>query len=255
MSQPSLFLDIDGTLLELAGHPDAVTVPVFLPEILRRLDDKLHGALALASGRNIAAIDRLLSPYRGAAIGVHGLETRGRAGSIANHPLAMPTEALRREVARIVQGYPGTFVEDKGSAIAVHVRGDAVAAGTLADALNVLCIRLGPGWHCLPGHRVIEIKPAGLNKGTGLESAMRLPPFAGTLPVVIGDDITDLDMFEAGARFGGLTVAVGDRIADDGHLHLKSPVEVLRFLKRWSESIREESIADVATMLRQASTT
>ncbi|MEO8101587.1 MAG: trehalose-phosphatase [Betaproteobacteria bacterium] len=252
MARPSLFLDIDGTLLELAGHPDAVTVPVVLPQILQRLDDKLHGALALVSGRNIAVMDRILSPYRGAAVGVHGLERRGRGGAIDYHPLAMPIETLRQEVAQIVRGYPGAFVEDKGSAIAVHERSDVAAAGALADALAALCAEREPGWHCLTGHRVVEIKPVGVNKGTGLESVMQRPPFAGTLPVVIGDDVTDLDMFAAGTRFGGLTVAVGARIADGGHLHLRSPVDVLRFLKQWSESNSDESIADVEHLARQA---
>jgi trehalose 6-phosphate phosphatase len=197
-------------------------------------------------------MDRILLPYRGVAIGVHGLEQRVR-GVVEYHPLAMPTETLREEVAQIVQGYPGAFIEDKGSALAIHERGDATAAAVLASALGALCTRLPHGWHCLPGHRVVEIKPAGVNKGTGLESVMRQPPFAGTLPVVVGDDITDLDMFAAGTHLGGLTVAVGDRITADGHLHLRSPVEVLRFLKRWSESNCDETIAAVEALVRQAS--
>ncbi|MBL8519177.1 MAG: trehalose-phosphatase [Betaproteobacteria bacterium] len=254
MARPSLFLDVDGTLLELVGHPDAVTVPAALPQVLQRLDDKLHGALVLVSGRNIAAIDQMLSPYRGTAVGVHGLECRHRGGQIEHHPLALMPAVLRQEIVRIVREYPGAFVEDKGSAIAVHERGDIAAADALADALAALCARRGPGWHCLPGHRVVEIKPSEVNKGTGLESVMRNPQFAGTLPLVVGDDVTDLDMFAAGTRFGGMTVAVGDRITRNGNLHLRSPVNVLRFLKRWSESNRAESMADVEALVREAAT-
>ena len=252
MRHLSLFLDLDGTLIELAEHPDAVSVPMQLPSVLQRLDAKLGGALAMASGRNIAVLDRLLSPYRGSAIGVHGTERRLHGDAVVKHVLAPLPAALRDAIVDTARQHPGAFIEDKGSAIAVHERGDAAMARALFEQLRAVCERHGPGWQCLPGRRVVEIKPTGVDKGTGIEWLMQQAAFTITSPVAVGDDITDLDMFDAATRFGGLTVAVGERIAEDGHVHLHSPAAVLRFLEKWSTSSGDESLADVEALARQA---
>lgn len=252
MQRLSLFLDIDGTILEIAGHPESVTVPDSLPPMLRRLETRLGGALALASGRNIATIDRLLSPYRGATIGVHGLEQRTHGGEVFRTTYSSPPPALRKSIAEILRRFPGAFVEDKGVAIAVHERGSTAEARALSDALNGLCSQIGADWHCIAGRSVFEIKPRAVNKGTALESVMRSPPFSGTLPVAIGDDTTDIDLFNAAMRFGGMAVAVGDRIADAAKMHLQSPTAVLHLLQQWSVSADGESLADVEEMVRLA---
>lgn len=254
MRRLSLFLDLDGTLIELAEHPEAVTVPAQLPQILGQLDARLHGALAMASGRNIDVLDRLLSPYRGSAIGVHGTERRLNTGAVLQTLSTPLPAALRNAIAEIVARYPGAFIEDKGSAIAVHERdgGDVLRAIALTDALQAQCVRFAPGWQCLSGRRVVEIKPAGIDKGKGTDWLMQQPPFAGALPVALGDDITDLDMFAAVMDYGGLTLAVGERIAGDGHLHLRSPAAVLRFLSAWSASSAVQTLADVEALARQA---
>ncbi|MEQ1516126.1 MAG: trehalose-phosphatase, partial [Usitatibacteraceae bacterium] len=140
----------------------------------------------------------------------------------------------------------------KGSALAVHERSDAEAAVALAAELADLCSRLAPGWVCLPGRHVVEIKPIGIDKGVGLESLISCRPFDGSFPVAIGDDVTDLDMFAATERLGGLTVAVGPRIAGSGRMELDSPSAVLRLLRRWSESGGVDSVHAVETLIRDA---
>lgn len=252
MLRLSLFLDIDGTLLDLASHPDKVTVPAALPRLLQRLDTHLKGALAMVSGRNIAAIDRLLSPYKGVAIGVHGFERRERDGSSQTETKVLLPDELRQGINDIVERHPGAFIEDKGCAIAVHERGGPAAAILLADSLSSLCGRIAPAWGCLRGHRVVEIKPAGADKGTGVDLIMQHEPFAGTLPIALGDDITDLDMFATVTRLGGMTIAVGDRISNDGQLQLRSPTAVLRFLEDWTISESIESLVDIDALIRQA---
>ncbi|HUO53489.1 MAG TPA: trehalose-phosphatase [Rhodoblastus sp.] len=72
----ALFLDFDGTLVDIAPTPDAALAPPGLPELLRRLSNSLGGALAVVSGRGIADIDHRLQPFRGRAAGVHGAEIR-----------------------------------------------------------------------------------------------------------------------------------------------------------------------------------
>lgn len=248
----SLFLDLDGTLIDLAEHPEAVSVPARLPLLLQELDHRLGGALAIASGRNIGVLDRLLLPYRGPAIGVHGIERRLQAGTISQQASLRLPVALRNAVADLVRQYPGAFIEDKGSAIAVHDRSHPVVSAELAESLQALCAGLAPEWHCLSGNRVVEVKPVGIDKGSGVDWLMRVPPFTNSIPVAIGDDFTDLDMFAAVRAYGGLTVAVGERIAGDGQVHLHSPAAVLRLLESWATLVVDDGLANIAALARQA---
>ena len=81
----ALFLDVDGTLLEIAPRPELVYVPPTLPMLLDSLAAERDGALALVSGRRLADIDRLFAPWQGAAAGVHGAERRRIDGSLVVH--------------------------------------------------------------------------------------------------------------------------------------------------------------------------
>ena len=72
----ALFLDVDGTLLEIAPEPGAVQVPARLRRILAQLQSATGGALALVSGRALDQIERLFAPLRLSASGLHGLERR-----------------------------------------------------------------------------------------------------------------------------------------------------------------------------------
>src|ERR1044072_5103270 len=110
----ALFLDIDGTLLDLARTPDRVKVPRDLSRALEKLSGHLSGALAFVSGRSLESIDKLFAPFRPAAIGTHGGEIRGADGAIAR------SQPLPEKVAEIFVGLadniPGLLLEDKRSA-------------------------------------------------------------------------------------------------------------------------------------------
>src|SRR5271170_3354408 len=71
-----LFLDVDGTLLDIAPRPEEVEVKAGLLDDLTAAERALGGALALVSGRPIAELDRLFAPLRLRAAGVHGAELR-----------------------------------------------------------------------------------------------------------------------------------------------------------------------------------
>src|SRR5258707_1441639 len=72
--QIGLFLDVDGTLLDLASRPEAVEVPSDLCDTLAGAERRLDGALALVSGRPIEHLDRLFAPLRFRASGIHGAQ-------------------------------------------------------------------------------------------------------------------------------------------------------------------------------------
>src|SRR5215212_2877533 len=119
----ALFLDFDGTLVEIADRPDAVVVPVDLGKTLRALRERLGGAMAIVTGRSVAVIDGFLAPDRFDVAGVHGAEYR-LAGQFfpcqaKNHPeLRSGIEELHRRLA----ARPGVLVEDKGCSVGVHWR-------------------------------------------------------------------------------------------------------------------------------------
>lgn len=203
----AFFLDVDGTLIELAAHPDAVRVPAGLIDILARLDARCGGAVALVSGRTIARLDALLSPLRLAAAGVHGAEMR-RAGAPAVQCRPPLAARLRDRILALAAASGGLLVEDKGAALAVHYRTRPELSVPLRAALDAL-VAGEEQVVVLPGHFVYEVKGAGCDKGTAVADLLAGGPFRGRVPVFVGDDVTDEAGFHAAAAHGGLAVSVG----------------------------------------------
>lgn len=206
----ALFLDVDGTLLDIAPEPDQVIVPAGLRQVLEGLERDLGGALALVSGRAVPDLDRLFDPVLLPAAGVHGASLRlsrdGEARWVAPPP---DLDHARRAVAAFVAAHPGTRFEDKTASVVLHYRGRpeaGEAAGTLVGALAGEDDRL----EALSGKMVWEIRPRGVDKGEALDRFLATAPFAGRLPVFAGDDVTDLAGFDAARRHGGQAILVGD---------------------------------------------
>jgi trehalose 6-phosphate phosphatase len=211
--RPALFLDVDGTLLEIVARPQDVRVDQALRHQLQRLQAGVGGALALVSGRPIEELQRLFAPLELPMAGLHGLERRAADGrttivGLGGGAIAEARAALRRYVA----AHPGLLLEDKGATLAVHYRLlPALEAGVERTCEDVAA-DLGPEFHVQTGLLVREIKPRVADKGTALDEFMAESPFASRRPVAIGDDHTDLDAFRAAERHGGMGIAVGDRI-------------------------------------------
>jgi trehalose 6-phosphate phosphatase len=196
------------------------------------------GRLALVSGRSIESLDRLFTPFRGVAVGLHGLELRRAPGAPPERSRAAPAPApLRDALERIGAEHRATLVEDKGAAIAVHHRLPAPGMQALRRALREACAGLAPQWTVLRGRQVLEIKPRSATKAHGVDALMDGVPFGGSVPVAFGDDVTDLDMFEAIRRHAGTTVAVGPRIAGSGDLQLDAPGESLALLAELRDAL------------------
>src|SRR5579871_6006433 len=77
-----LFLDVDGTLIELTDTPSQVIVEDELKSLLLDAADRLGGAVALVSGRKIETLDALFAPHEFPVAGLHGVERRRMDGSI-----------------------------------------------------------------------------------------------------------------------------------------------------------------------------
>jgi trehalose 6-phosphate phosphatase len=232
---PCLFLDVDGTLLDIAPTPDSVRVEPALVDLLRELDRAFEGALALISGRPIVEVDDLFEPLFLSVAGVHGCERRDALGHWYR-PTFVGTELepIRTNLREYLPQFHGTLLEDKGCAVAVHFR----QAPHLEEKLRLrLCALLSRTreFELVEGNFVLEIKPVAHNKATAIEAFMQEPPFAGRSPVFIGDDKTDLDGFAAVRRFNGQAISVGDRVTADRHL--KSPAAV----REWLETLLLEA--------------
>lgn len=213
----ALFLDIDGTIAEFAPRPELVRIPAELRALLAALRDSLGGALALVSGRSVADIDALLPGADLAVAGAHGLERRRRgeraAAAAAAHPDMAGFAAALRAFAT---ARPGLIVEDKGRTVALHFRQRPDLRAEAREAVARL-VDGRPGLAALEGKCVVEIKPAGRDKGSAIRDFMAEAPFAGRTPAFVGDDVTDEPGFAAVRELGGLAIRVGgpdDTLAD-----------------------------------------
>jgi trehalose 6-phosphate phosphatase len=208
--QPScaLFLDFDGTMVDIAPQPQAVHVPEPLLVVLGELHDYLGGAVAVISGRPIAQIDDFLAPLRLAVAGVHGAERRGADGAVTlldTHPLDRVEQVARALAAR----HPRLLVETKRGSLALHYRLAPELEAVVLPAMQA-AVDASPGVTLLRGKMVAEAKPGGASKGRAIEDFLRELPFRGRRPVFIGDDVTDEAGFLTVQGLGGLGIKVGD---------------------------------------------
>jgi trehalose 6-phosphate phosphatase len=203
----ALFLDFDGTLVDIAPSPDRIVVDPALTDALARLSERLGGALAIISGRPIAELDRWLLPLKLPAAGIHGAERRRAGGEVQRLPTgALAAVGARAEV--LAAAHPGVRVERKGAAVAVHYREAPQWEGVCRDTL-ARAVAEAPGLQLLDGKMVLEVLPLGVSKGHAIEAFLAEPPFAGRQAIFLGDDVTDEAGFEAVQRRGGVAVKVG----------------------------------------------
>jgi trehalose 6-phosphate phosphatase len=202
------FLDVDGTLIDIAPTPSAVSVPQQLPPLLERLSQCHGGALAVVSGRSLDNLRLLLTPFDPPAAGQHGLECRDALGGVVRVSVPPGLDDIRARLARLVEDAPGLLLEDKGLAVALHFRQAPEREETARRAVATV-VADHPGYTVLAGKMVFETKPTGVDKGSALRSFMTQAPFAGRIPVFVGDDVTDEYGFMAANQLGGLSVLVG----------------------------------------------
>ena len=205
-ARAAFLLDFDGTLVDIAPTPESVTVPDGLPAVLSRLRALCGDALGVVSGRPIAQIDQFLSGVPFAVAGEHGIAVRhapGEAIERASLP-ALPASWLA-EAERIVAGHPGARVERKQTGLVLHYRSTPAAGEALRIAAEALLAEDAERrFHLQPAKMAWEIKPAGIDKESAVRLLMQRPPFAGRLPIFVGDDVTDEDGIRGALALGGL---------------------------------------------------
>jgi trehalose 6-phosphate phosphatase len=228
----ALFLDVDGTIVEIADTPQDVQVPDGLKELLDSLCVRFHGALALVSGRTLADLDRMFAPFRFCAAGVHGCERRDPSGFQVYpdvHPRVL--DRARHALLKLVEGQADLLLEDKAFGLALHYRRAPqlrMFAGTIVKSV---LSTLGPAFTLQQGHCVYEIRPSTSNKATAIAAFMAQAPFCGRRPMFVGDDLTDEDAFEYVNAHGGMSIKVGTHSPSAAKYTVGRVADALEWLK------------------------
>lgn len=199
----SLFLDLDGTLVDIEARPEDVRVPAATVRLLTRLDHRLAGRLVVLTGRSLVQLDAILGTTALKAGAGHGCERRP-GGPVVRFTLP---SAAYADLDALAQGHPGVIIERKTSGVAIHYRACPDARADV-EALTAR-IAGAVGASVQPGKMVVEIKRQGADKGAALRAFMERAEFAGTSPLMIGDDLTDEAAFAAAAALGGAGILVG----------------------------------------------
>jgi trehalose 6-phosphate phosphatase len=236
----ALFLDVDDTLLDVSGPPNAAIVERGLRAALASLHRSLEGAVALLSGRSLAELDRTFAPLDLPAAGQHGAELRlTPGGDIMRSPRPTHLQTVRDRLEAFACSRHGIFVEDRGRSLIAHCRSaaqwhaaleravnDAVAG---ADDLDVIALRRGFG-----------IKPHGFDDGIAVEWLMRTPAFRDRVPIFVGDSKADACGFVAVKAFGGRAIRVGAPSLNRTRATLSTPREFRRWLIESAAVLRQQ---------------
>src|SRR5690348_14945416 len=182
----ALFLDIDGTIIDIAPTPESVIVPESLKLSLSRLRERLDGALALVSGRTLGAIDELFAPLKFAAAGAHGAELRVEPHGPVERRAVPLTSAEKAVFADLLKLHPEIRLEDKVYTLAVHYRLAPQFESTVISEVTARAQDLREDLRVLCGKYVVEVKTRGFNKGTGIRHIMEHALFAGRRPIFFG---------------------------------------------------------------------
>jgi trehalose 6-phosphate phosphatase len=210
----ALFLDFDGTLVDIAPRHDEVWVAAELPSVLTRLRDALGGALAIVSGRPLHDIVSLLPVDHLCIAAEHGALLRLADGTMEEHNADLPARtewiaAIRAALPR----WPGAFLEEKTINLVIHYR-QAPSCGPEIETFMRELIAPAAGGpsagqaELLTALMAYEIRPKGVGKGHAVDRLMKLAPFEGRVPVFIGDDVTDEEGIAAAVAHGGFGLHV-----------------------------------------------
>lgn len=228
----ALFLDLDGTLLDIAAAPDKVVTPSRLTDALVRVGIALGGALAVVSGRRLDEVDRLLSPLRVPLAAEHGALIRLPSGELHRVPATCcPPREWIEELRDATRDWNGILVEEKVYSVALHYR-QAPDRRSAVRQLATSLVRAAPDrFELLAAREAFEIRPKGITKGQAVELLMDHEPFRARQPVFVGDDVTDEDGMEVAVRLGGLGLNVG--AVFEGQ-----PLAVRAWLERAADALR-----------------
>jgi trehalose 6-phosphate phosphatase len=225
----ALFLDFDGTLVDIAPSPADVMVTPALLQLLQQWQTACEGALAVISGRPIADLDALLQPFSFAAAGEHGAELRLGPGLEITQDSSLPAAAADA-IAELAAGLPGTELELKRASASLHYRRAPETESRVIEGMRGLEGQYA-GYALILGKMVAELKPAHVDKGVAIRELCARAPFVNRRPVFVGDDVTDEPGFQVVNELQGLSIRVGGIANSNARYSLDSVRDVHAWLK------------------------
>jgi trehalose 6-phosphate phosphatase len=239
----ALFLDVDGTLLELAALPDAVRVPAALRNTLELASQRESGALALVSGRSLDVLDRLFAPSLFPTSGQHGFERRDAHGRVTraevDHGLL---ERVRDRLRASLEARGDLVLEDKTTALALHYRRAPQLQSEVRELMESAAATLAPHYRLRTGKYVYELAPARCSIRKAIETFMSEAPFTGRMPVFVGDDDTDEEGFDAVNGLGGYSIRVGPAASSVARYRFATVSGVIAWLRERNTSMMRAAI-------------
>lgn len=232
-SNLALFLDVDGTLLDIEDHPADVRADPALVALLTSLSGGLGGALSLISGRSVADIDRIFAPAGFAAAGGHGAELRLHPGDpVASTKWSLPAPVLER-VRAFAESDPGLLLEEKRGGVSLHYRRAPQLEEQCTTFVQKLLPEIEKDFRLIAGKMVFEFAPKEHHKGAAISKMMQRDPFSGRCAAFVGDDVTDEDGFRVVNAMGGITIRVGGNRNSEAEYSLPDVAAV----HHWLESV------------------
>ncbi len=223
----ALFLDFDGTLVDLAATPDSISPVPDLANRLAALAERMGGSVALVSGRGLDDIARHLGRLPVAGAGSHGEDMRDGSGVMLGADAKSLPDPIAQEMRRYAQEN-GLGFEEKPHGAALHYRSKEDAGPDANDFAEALARE--HGWTTQNGKCVIELVAGQADKGSAVRTFMQVAPFKGARPVFIGDDLTDEQGFAVCLEMGGAGILVGARRKSVAQYHLPDVASVHRWL-------------------------
>lgn len=238
----ALFLDLDGTLLEIAPTPEAVVVPPGLPALLTNIRSLLGGAVAIVTGRSLGVVDNLLTPFSSSAAGEHGVSLRYDDGTVEEMPrgVAVP-DSWRDALKAAAERWPGVIFESKPHGVTVHYRLVPERSDDVWRLVRSLVPQDHPWFRLIPAREAVEIGPRAASKGHAVERFMVRAPFQGRRPIFIGDDFTDEAGMDAARTFGGEGLRVAEVFGGE-------PAAVRAWLSRGAELLASRASSSAAAL-------
>lgn len=232
-----LFLDFDGTLVDLAPRPEDVVVKADLRDLLSRLQAVLDGRLAIVSGRSVATLRTMFGLNDHLLAGSHGLELAYPGGTLEAPVRPAALDQAQQELICFIEGKSGLLVEEKSLGVALHYR----LAPQRQDECRAICEALSveTGLFLQHGKMMFELRPGNGGKGAAVARLLAETELIGARPIFMGDDVTDEDGFLAAARQGGSGILVGSPRFTAAHYRLDSVTAAHLWLSKSEEQLRK----------------
>lgn len=227
----ALFLDVDGTLLDIREHPGDVVADHSLIDLLGHSARRVSGALCLITGRALDDVDRIFAPARFPTAGAHGAEIRLPDGRRADPPEVRFPDAAFTRLEMFAESNTGLLLEKKHGGASLHYRKAPQLADACHEEVREILAEIGDDFRIIAGKMVFEIAPGSHDKGKAIATFMECSPFSGRQPVFLGDDVTDEDGFRIVNERGGISILVGERENTEARFRLPDVESVRTWLR------------------------